>query len=489
MSKFFLLFISSFIFINQAAAGLKVGLTHWVGYTNPDETGVYIELLKEIYANEKLEFDFSTYNRMTNLFEQKNYDFVIGVAKEDIPSAFYPNWYLDYDYPINAYFLKSNINIADLSGLNGRVLSWFNGYDFHKYIEYEHDYYPVQTIDKAMSLLFNKRIDAFVDYEYNISEEYKSQLSYVEVLPARPIYLAFSNNKKGQELAATFDEIMQALRESGRLKALFGADYDNARFEQYDANKKKIVIITSDEATLRIYSKGKSRSLEAQLYKLILREMPNYRVEFVKASSENDERQFGINVCFANKIYSQERAKRLLVSKAFSLYLAPRLYSKIDLAKYRGLNDIDELFAQTGLRLGLSKLRKFTSDVQSKLDEVALSQRKEAANTTHTRLQQLAKMELFDVSLEYPNDIATYWHEITDFPIYSLGLNTERSFTAGYLMCKPNDENRRFVGDFDKVLSKLVNSAIYKDTIRKSAVGVSNEEFEDTYQNWLAGAQ
>ena len=60
---------------------------------------------------------------------------MIGVAKEDIPLAYYPHWYLDYDYPINAYFLNSTNNFNKLSDLNNKVLSWLDGYNFDKFID------------------------------------------------------------------------------------------------------------------------------------------------------------------------------------------------------------------------------------------------------------------------------------------------------------------------------------------------------------------
>ena len=64
MAKYLLLLIVfSYVCMNSAFASVKVGVTHWVDFTNPDETGVYIELLKEVYTDEQLEFDFSTLNR------------------------------------------------------------------------------------------------------------------------------------------------------------------------------------------------------------------------------------------------------------------------------------------------------------------------------------------------------------------------------------------------------------------------------------------
>lgn len=482
-----LLIIFSYVCINSAFASVKVGVTHWVDFTNPDETGVYIELLKEVYTDEQFEFDFSTYKRITNLFEQKQYDFVVGVAKEDVPLAYYPHWYLDYDYPINAYFLNSTHNFNKLSDLNNKVLSWFDGYNFDKYIEYKHDYYPISAIDKAMDLLLNKRIDAFVDFDYNIPQEYKSKLSYVEVVPARPIYLAFSNSKKGKALAKKFDQAMPKLKSSGRLKQLYKSDYENTRFADFDASKIKIVLSSNDESLLRLNSVTEEKSLDAQLYKLILTEMRDYRVEFVKALNTNNEVQFGTNYCYANKINTPERANRYLISKPFSLYLAPRLYSPTDLTEFKHMKNLDELVSQSELRLGISKFRIFSEDIMSLLEEVDKTKIKPAPTNIFSRLQQLAKLQEFDASIEYPSDVATYWQDITDADIHSFDLKLNTSFTVGHLMCERSEENIKFVHDFNNTLSKLIQSDKYKALIYHFAADLPAEEFNKIYQQALLG--
>lgn len=489
LAKYLLpLFVFSYAFVNSAFANVKVGVTHWEGYTNPDETGVYIELLKEVYADEQLEFDFSSYKRITNLFEQKQYDIVIGVAKEDISSAYYPNWYLDYDYPINAYFLSSTHRFNKLSDLNNKVLSWLDGYNFDKFIEYPHDYYPVSTIEKAIALLLNKRIDAFVGFDYNIPKKYKPKLNYVEVVPARPIYLAFSNDEKGKALARKFDQAMPKLNSSGRLQVLYKSDYENARFADFDTNKTKIVLSSNDESLLRLNAVNEKKSLDAQLYKLILAEMRDYTIEFVKAPNTNDEMQFGINHCFTNKINTPERASHYLVSKPYSLYLAPRLYSPNNLAQFKHIKHLDALLFQSKLRLGLSKFRIFSEDIMSLLEEVDKTKIKLAPTNVFSRLQQLAKLQEFDVSIEYPSDVATYWHDITDADIYSLDLKLKTPFTVGHLMCKRSEKNIKFIYDFNSALSKLILRSEYKALIYHFAADLPAKQFDKIYQQALLDA-
>lgn len=462
-------------------AKIKVGVTHWVDFTNPDETGVYIELLKEIYKDEEISFEFTTYNRMIKLFESSGYDFVVGVTKEDVPKAHYPIWHLDYDYPINAYFLKSNKNITALNDLQNKLLSWFHGYGFDKYIEFNHDFYAVDTIKKAMTLLSTKRIDAFIDYDYNIPNEYKKDLSHVEVLPARPIYLAFSSSIRGKQLANIYDSQMVRLRNSGKLKQIYKADYAKANFDESFESRTKVVISTSDESLLRLNSKNIELSLEAKLYKQLLSELPQYRVEFVKANSKNDEKQFIINNCFANKVKTEYRTNNYLISSPFSMYMSPRLFSRYDLNKYNNLGLVN-LLAKSNLKLGLVNSRELNSDLKRLVSNIDSMLTTSAPSNTYSRFKALNEMKGFQVSIEYPDEISTYWHKITDAEIYSIELPIEQPFTLGHLMCKKSETNQKFIADFNLQLKKLIHTDSYFNDMRSAAKGISERKFELLYQ-------
>jgi len=151
------------------------------------------------------------------------------------------------------------------------------------------------------------------------------------------------------------------------------------------------------------------------------------------------------------------------------------------------MKNLDELVSQSELRLGLSKFRIFSEDIMSLLEEVDKTKIKPAPTNIFSRLQQLAKLQEFDASIEYPSDVVTYWQDITDTDIHSFDLKLNTSFTVGHLMCERSEENIKFVHDFNNTLSKLIQSDKYKALIYHFAADLPAEEFNKIYQQALLG--
>lgn len=457
----------------------KIGVALWPGLTNPDGTGTYLELLKAVYGPNQVEFDFTTYKRMTALFEKADHDAVIGVYKEDVPTAFYSKWHLDVDYPVKAFFLKNRLTIDNLSDLQGLTLSWIHGYDYHKYIEYDHQPYPINTLKHGFNLLINKRTDALLDYQHNIPEEYKGALGEIEVLPARPIYLAFKNNKRGQDMAATFDKKMIELRSTGMLKTLYNKSYQHTQFANFDQNKPLIVISSNDESLLRLNGFNKLDSLEAQIYQILLNRLPQYNVQFVKAQFNNKvEIEVSIS-CFANRIYTKQRAKKYLYSKPFSFYLPPRLYSKTPFNINNG-NTLASMIQNQNMKLGLPIARLLEPKLNKIVTQIPQANKVEASPHVFSRLKQLASSEDFNATIEYPADISTYWKYISNDKLYSANLlsNDDSPYTLGYLMCKKGNDNQMFINDFNTELTKLYRQPTFKKILADFAAGVPAKQLE-----------
>jgi len=465
-----------------AKAEIQVGVTHWDGYTNPDGTGVYIELLKTIYAEDDLIFDFTSYNRMTSLFDSTPFDMVVGVAPEDTPSAHFSMWHLDRDYPILAFYKKNKHNFKHLSHLKGTTLSWLHGYDFEKYIDFTHDAYPVRTVKSGFQLLMYDRIDAFVDFSYNVPKELSKKLESIELVPARPIYVAFKSTTKGKMLAKKFDDAMLALRTSGKLKALYQSDYQHAQFDSFNSDLPVITISTNDKSLLRLYNTDNAQSLEAKLYRIILSQLNGYHVEFVGANYQGREDIPMKSGCLANKVLTPKREEEYLVSSPFSLYFSPRLYTrkKIDYFENSALEDIIEKGSFT---LGLPKARLLNSRLDDAIKDINGESVIHLSEFPSERLVALRDGNDIDALIEFPADVATYWPYISDNELYSLPLPNENMFTLGYLMCEKTADNIKFITYFNKALQKAIASEAYFNAIQAHTPGVSEEVLENAYFN------
>lgn len=472
---FFFVIYSSF-----AQAKIVVGVTVWDGYSNADETGKYIELVKRIYPDEELAFQFTSYNRMTKLFGQNGFDLVIGVAREDVPQGHFPKWRLDIDYPVKAFYLKSRKDIKHLSDLENLTLSWLQGYDFDKYISYSHKSYLVNTIEKGFRLLMNGRIDSFIDFEYNIHKEYSGKLHSLELLPARPIYLAFSDTKRGKTLALIYDREMLKLRDSGELKKLYTDDYEHAGFAHFQVNKPTIIIKTDDANLHRAKGAENLHSLEAGLYRLILSQLTQFNIEFVKIDSHSVDNLLTEQQCFANKIYTLTRAEQYYFSKPFALYTGARLFSMKPLEVEQEI-ELADFIKSSNLHIGVTPSLLYSAPLMKELEQLPHTNIVEASIDVFAQLKEL-KAGKFDVKLAYPADVNSHWQFIGEQMPYSYSIKGMPPFAIGHVMCHQDEINQQFIEQLNRVLETLYQSQAYYNLLRQAAIGTSDSDFEQYFR-------
>jgi len=208
------------------AETINVVAPHWEDYTNIDGSGIYFELIKHVYSDELLSLDVTELPRAKNQFLHNKVDILIGVYKEELPQAYYSNWYLDTDAPVVAFYLqdnKSKINIT--LDFKNAYIAWMEGFNFEKLFEEKITPYIIKQRKTGFKLLIHKRIDYFIDYKDNITSEYLDLISFVTLIKGKKLYLAFQNNSKGIKLAEHYDKMMVKLRAEGKLELIFGKDY------------------------------------------------------------------------------------------------------------------------------------------------------------------------------------------------------------------------------------------------------------------------
>jgi ABC-type amino acid transport substrate-binding protein len=468
-----LVFIALF-FVSSLQAKIIVGVTAWAGYTDYDETGVYFDLIREVYPQADIEFEFTTYKRMSQLFEKNKYDFVIGVAKDDLPHAYYANWHLDYDIPAKVFFNKSLHNLNHVSDLNGLTLSWLNGYDFDNYIIFPHKQYTVHDIDMGFRLLEKGRIDGFIDFDYNVPTAQKGKFGSLELIPKRALYLGFAQTEKGRMLAKQYDEAMTKLRASGKLKQIYGEDYGNAQFELFDETRQLVTIATDDPEILKVFGKTELGTQESKLYRLIIQKLTNYNVQFVKYD-ENASNSFS---CYANKLYTVERAVSNDFSKPFMMYVNSHLFSKYPLP-FTNSKSLHELVMKNPVTLGIPKGRNFDPGLMGDMAKLPASKIRQVSVSVTERFRQFDSGEV-DLLVEFPVEVANYWHLISDKKLYSYELAAEKPYILGRLMCSKTEENKRFIDRVNVIVDELKQSKVFYQILRKSANVISDSKF-DTY--------
>ena len=238
---------------------IVVGADLWIDYVEPDGSGIYLELLYSVYGEENIELKLMPFNRVIDDFNKGKIDIALGVFRDEIDDALFPQWYLDVEYPLAVLYLKEDPKIEKVQDLKGRSVGWFKGYDYGKYIPDVKTTYPLSQLSTGFEMMMNDRLDMILDYEYNIPKEYRDKIAVYELIPERYIFTAFQKNLYGKKLAKIYDRKMMQLRSAGTLANIFGKEYGHTRFENFDPTRKNILMYTSEA---NVFHKRNLRSTE-----------------------------------------------------------------------------------------------------------------------------------------------------------------------------------------------------------------------------------
>lgn len=237
MRNFILLILISLIILPVSAqtASIQVSGAKWDGYIEQNDKGIYVDLIKLVYNDGAVNFDIGSFVRAKRMFNAKKSDILVGVFESDLldlNDAVLPKYHLDIEHPTVAIFDQRKNKINNNNHLNGLVVAWYEGYDYQKYLPEKAIKYPVNDLKYAFKLLASGRIDVIIDHSYNIDESDKHIFKTWVLAPERPIWLAFQNTKRGNELKNLFDKRIKYLISTGQIKKIFGDEYERANFDK-----------------------------------------------------------------------------------------------------------------------------------------------------------------------------------------------------------------------------------------------------------------
>jgi uncharacterized protein (TIGR02285 family) len=466
-----------------------VGADTWQGYTNADGTGVYLELLYEIYGKENVSIQFDSYQRTRKAFENNQIDIMVGVFREDVNRAIFPNWHLDKESPLTAFYKTENITIDHIDDFSTLSASWRRGYGFEQFLPEVKNIYLINEVKDGFKMLMNNRIDAFIDYPYNLPEEYKSQLSSFQIMPIRPIYLAFAKNTYGKSLAKKYDERMPLLRASGKLKNIYQAGYKNSQLEEFNNNKKTFIIYTDELNLIREKPKTNveiSSTLSSTL-NIVFEQLEQYRVEYKLLNNFTDYYDFANkeNTCISDMIKTPEREEYFLFSKPISLYLGLHLYSTSPLNIDEPIK-LKQLFTQyPNYKLGTVLGRSYGEALDIEIKKIS----KNNIVYTSAKVNEITKLlqhKRYDLIIDYPLDINFYWQQLSNKKLYSYPIEQASKYALGHLMCSNTASGRKLVADLNLALEKLYqNGTLYNiqfSFIAKEDRAVFNQYFQQEFK-------
>ena len=484
--RFFVL-ISSIIllffltpFVHADDNKIKVGLAEWMDYTNADGSGIYLDIIHAIYGKEHVELNFETFNRAVHATEQGHYDLVIGVFREDVTEAVLPSWHLDYEYPIVGFYDPKRHSLKHPNDLYNLTVAWMRGYNFEHYLDASHYLYEVNTIKHGFQLLDKGRVDVFIDYPYNLPKDYESRFKHIQIMPSRPIYVAFSNTEKGRALAKKYDAGMKRIRDSGQLQSIYGSEYQRAHFQTFDPNKPTLVLKTKDINLLRGQVDSDDPSSEALLMSAILQQLPNVRVELSKMRDVSEFRRSNQNnVCYLNMLTNQERASRFDFSLPITMYSGYRVFSRVPFAAAQNVTLPSLVNADN--KIGLRSGQTYSRTIMDQLDAIDNEHKVFTEADISVALEALVAGKI-RYWIEYPSLMSESWPIISEETLYSATIDGSPEFTRGHIMCHRSADTRRFLGGVDALQRQMWKSGKHKHLLRKAHDELSDQAFDRLYR-------
>ncbi|WP_448566144.1 hypothetical protein [Thalassotalea ganghwensis] len=462
----YLVFVAIFLVYSSVsyAKSIKVGADYWQGYTNEDGTGVYFDILRQALSGYDIDISIDSYNRLKHRFNQGELDIVVGVFREDLPRAIYPQWHLDTEYPIVAMYKKDRFRITNHTQLTNLTVGWLRGYQFEKFLPNVSAPYLTNSLATGFELLDKNRIDVFVDYVYNIPDS--SKLGYIQVMPERKIYLAFTKTLYGKQLSEVYDKGMKTLRDTKRLAEIFGEEYPHTKFAEFNDNKQKIIVQTTDVNLLRDYQGELYNSSESKLLQMIRDRLINYDLEFQLLPSYSQLAQYQQEdfICFSNMIKSPDRESQFLFSEPFTLYLGLRLYSLSPITEQNSVDLLTYLLSNPDKTIGIQPSKKYTKVIDQQLQQIKSAQKLNLPLQTYKAIEMFAGQR-YDLMLEYPSVMINHLALLANKQVYSYHVSNSDYYALGHFMCPDTQANRLFINNFNELLVEIYHDKAFFDIL------------------------
>lgn len=200
----------------------------WEDATNPDGTGVYWELLREVYeaAGYKVEHMTVPYARAVAMVLQGDADAWVGSYMDEEEEALYPKWHFDADIVMAAFRKDKMPEFKGQASLAGKRVGWVRGYNYDEYLKVDVQMTELNNRESGLNMVLRDRLDAVLDDAEELAlalENIKADaepLKKVKLMQL-PLYLAFHNSERSKALIKVFDQHFEPLVKSGRVQALF----------------------------------------------------------------------------------------------------------------------------------------------------------------------------------------------------------------------------------------------------------------------------
>ncbi|MFN6972557.1 MAG: hypothetical protein ACK4NN_16925 [Rheinheimera sp.] len=230
-----MLMVSFFVAVAQATEQVRLVTKQWPGYTNPDLTGGYFELVQLVLPAAKFRLDtqFSNFSRALILVQKEQADLVLAVTRVDGKQLLLSEFPMDADDIIAVF--RADLLAAEpsaemtLEQLPNYRLAWDLAYNYGQALGVPVNGYEVTDVSQGLELVSKGRVDVYLAEQSDLESPHalvrlqhlKLQQSKIRQLP---VYVGFSRSVKGLKLKRFWDQQFRLLLKQGKLQTLYLAN-------------------------------------------------------------------------------------------------------------------------------------------------------------------------------------------------------------------------------------------------------------------------
>lgn len=207
---------------------IKILTPSWKNWTNPDGSGFYFDLLREIYTDEgyTLKIDITSFIRSLAATEKGDSDITIGslyIGSEewDFFTPLYPVDTEDF-----VIICKKALSWHSQKELEGIRLMIPRGYEIPEGVNFSYKRINIEDELKGIKMLAADREKYLLGTRLfsndNIKQIGHNTAQYqITTVNKRYLYIAYTNNDRGKRLANIYDNKLPQLIKNGTLKKLY----------------------------------------------------------------------------------------------------------------------------------------------------------------------------------------------------------------------------------------------------------------------------
>lgn len=215
-----------------SAAGaetLKIVADTWDGYTNPDGTGYYNDIVNAVFKplGYTLQIKNLPYSRAIRMVESGDADIALGIYATDLPPEYVAQDYIVEQDAVDVAVLPEKFpDWQGVASLQGKTVVARIDYGYDQLFGPGVQYSEKPSLSGMLQMLMKGRVDAVADYEADIrvaETEGKLKPTYVikKAVVKNPVYFGFGISAKAKKARAEYEVRMKQMISSGELKALY----------------------------------------------------------------------------------------------------------------------------------------------------------------------------------------------------------------------------------------------------------------------------